>query len=136
MANISNFYISKLLLLIVRSYFANRISFQNQSSQKSFTKLERDFSETWQLLKAWYGLSEDTAGVPAVTAGTSNYEWRPFWLHWQDEQKQVKRIADGIQIKILEWHFNSNWNTLFWQEQRILFSRNVWGQWKLQYGAS
>lgn len=37
--------------------------------------------------------------LSAVIVVMSNYEWRLFWLHWQDKEKQVKRAADGIQIK-------------------------------------
>ena len=51
----------------------------------------------------------------------SNYEWRLLWLHWKDKEKQVKGVADGIPIKKLEWHLNSNWNMLFWQEERSVF---------------
>lgn len=132
------FYILKVLPLSIISYFAKCISLKNQfhknlfheTRKKTFAKHGSCSERAIIYLRALQELSE-------VIIVTSNYEWRPFWLHWQDKEKQVKRTADGIQIKILERHFNSNWNMLFWKEKKKHpFPRNFWRQRRLRNNAS
>lgn len=101
----------------------------SQSEKKTFINHNSCSEFDMVYLRTMQELSE-------VIIVMSNCEWRLLWLHWQDKEKQVKRAADEIPIKKLEWHFNSNWNMLFWQEERIPFPRNFWGQCRLQYSAS